>query len=48
MRFEGEVEQRKRGFVVRLPFDPTETFGRVRAPVVVAVNGHAFPTTTMR
>jgi hypothetical protein len=48
MRFEGEVEQRDRGFVVRLPFDPKEAFGRVRAPVVVRVNGHSFRTTTMR
>jgi hypothetical protein len=48
MRFEGELEQRDRGFVVRLPFDPKDAFGRVRAPVVVTVNGHAFRTTTMR
>jgi Bacteriocin-protection, YdeI or OmpD-Associated/Domain of unknown function (DUF1905) len=25
-----------------------QTFGRVRAPVRVAANGHVFPTTTMR
>jgi Bacteriocin-protection, YdeI or OmpD-Associated/Domain of unknown function (DUF1905) len=48
MRFEGELEQRDRGFVVRLPFDPKDGFGRVRAPVVVTVNGHAFRTPTMR
>ena len=48
MRFEAELEPRERGFVVRLPFDPKETFGRVRAPVVVTVNGHSFRTTTMR
>jgi Bacteriocin-protection, YdeI or OmpD-Associated/Domain of unknown function (DUF1905) len=48
MRFEGEVEQRDRGFIVRLPFEPREAFGRVRAPVVVTVNGHSFRTTTMR
>jgi hypothetical protein len=48
MRFEAVVEQRDRGFVVRLPFDPKDAFGRVRAPVVVTVNGHAFRTTTMR
>jgi hypothetical protein len=48
MRFDGEVEQRERGFVVQLPFDPKEAFGRVRAPVVVTVNDHSFRTTTMR
>ena len=48
MRFDAEVEQRDRGFVVQLPFDPKEVFGRVRAPVVVTVNGHSFRTTTMR
>jgi Bacteriocin-protection, YdeI or OmpD-Associated/Domain of unknown function (DUF1905) len=48
MRFDGEVEQRDRGFVVQLPFDPKEAFGRVRAPVVVTVNDHSFRTTTMR
>jgi hypothetical protein len=48
MRFEGEVEPRDRGFVVQLPFDPKEAFGRVRVPVVVTVNDHAFRTTTMR
>jgi hypothetical protein len=48
MRFDGDVEQRNRGFVVQLPFDPKEVFGRVRAPVVVTVNGHSFRTTTMR
>jgi hypothetical protein len=48
MRFEAVVEQRDRGFVVRLPFDPKDAFGRVRAPVVVTVNGHSFRTTTMR
>jgi Bacteriocin-protection, YdeI or OmpD-Associated/Domain of unknown function (DUF1905) len=48
MRFDGEVEQRDRGFVVRLPFDPKEAFGRVRAPVVVTVDDRSFCTTTMR
>jgi hypothetical protein len=48
MRFDGEVEQRERGFVVQLPFDPKEAFGRVRAPVIVTVNDHSFRTTTMR
>ena len=48
MRFEAELEPRERGFVVRLPFDPKDVFGRVRAPVVVTVNGHSFRTTTMR
>ena len=28
-----------------LPFDPKEKFGKVRAPVVVTVNGYAFRTT---
>jgi Bacteriocin-protection, YdeI or OmpD-Associated/Domain of unknown function (DUF1905) len=30
---------------VELPFDPKEAFGKVRAPVVVRVNDHAFRTT---
>jgi len=38
-RFEATVERRGNGHVVRLPFDPKETFGRVRAPVVVTANG---------
>jgi hypothetical protein len=32
MRFAAEVERRDRGFVVQLPFDPKEVFGRVRTP----------------
>jgi hypothetical protein len=48
MRFDAELESRERGFVVQLPFDPKEVFGRVRAPVVVTVNGYSFRTTTMR
>lgn len=28
-----------------LPFDPREKFGKVRAPVVVTINGYAFRTT---
>ena len=47
-RFDASVEQRDRGYVVRLPFDPKKAFGKVRAPVVVTVNDHAFRTTTMR
>jgi hypothetical protein len=47
-RFDATVEQRDRGFAIRLPFDPKIAFGRVRAPVVVTVNDHAFRTTTMR
>jgi Bacteriocin-protection, YdeI or OmpD-Associated/Domain of unknown function (DUF1905) len=47
-RFEATVDRRGSGHVVRLPFDPKEAFGRVRAPVVVTVNEHSFRTTTMR
>jgi hypothetical protein len=47
-RFDAVVEQRDRGYMIRLPFDPKREFGKVRAPVVVTVNGHAFRTTTMR
>jgi len=47
-RFEATVERRGSGHAVRLPFDPKEVFGRVRAPVVVTANGHTFRTTTMR
>ena len=34
--------------MIALPFDAKEAFGRVRAPVRVAVNGYEFRTTTMR
>jgi len=47
-RFDATVEPRGAGHLVRLPFDPKKTFGRVRAPVVVRVNDHSFRTTTMR
>jgi Bacteriocin-protection, YdeI or OmpD-Associated/Domain of unknown function (DUF1905) len=47
-RFGAVVEQRDRGYAIRLPFDPKSAFGKVRAPVVVTVNGHGFRTTTMR
>ena len=47
-RFDAGVEPRGAGHVVRLPFDPKEAFGRVRARVVVRVNDHSFRTTTMR
>jgi hypothetical protein len=47
-QFDAVVERRDRGYVIRLPFDPKSAFGKVRAPVVVTVNGHAFRTTTMR
>jgi bacteriocin resistance YdeI/OmpD-like protein/uncharacterized protein DUF1905 len=47
-RFEATVERSGGGQVVRLPFDPREAYGRVRAPVVVRVNEHSFRTTTMR
>jgi Bacteriocin-protection, YdeI or OmpD-Associated/Domain of unknown function (DUF1905) len=47
-QFDAVVERRDRGYVIRLPVDPKSAFGKVRAPVVVTVNGHAFRTTTMR
>ena len=48
MTFEGRLETRGRGHVVRLPFDVREELGAVRMPVRVTINGHAFRTTTMR
>jgi hypothetical protein len=48
-RFRATVEPAGRGgHLVALPFAADEAFGRVRAPVQVTVNGHAFRTTTMR
>ena len=32
-------------FAIRLPFDPKETFGRTRAPVVVSVGNHSYRST---
>lgn len=31
---------------IELPFDPKEVFGKVRAPVVAAIRGHSYRTTT--
>ena len=33
------------GFFIPVPFDPKETFGKVRAPVKVTVNGYTFRST---
>lgn len=32
-------------FQIALPFDPKQVFGRARAPVVVAINGHRYRST---
>lgn len=32
-------------FEIALPFDPREVFGKARAPVVVAINGHTYRST---
>jgi hypothetical protein len=34
--------------VIPVPFDPVAVFGKVRAPVKVTVNGHAFRSTIAR
>jgi hypothetical protein len=33
---------------IRLPFDPQEAFGKVRAPVVVTIQEHSFRSTVAR
>lgn len=33
------------GCFIRVPFDPREVFGKVRAPVVVALPGHSYRST---
>ena len=48
MRFEATLERRGTGYVVRLPFDVRDAFGKGRAPVRVTVRGHTFRTTTAR
>jgi Bacteriocin-protection, YdeI or OmpD-Associated/Domain of unknown function (DUF1905) len=45
MRFEVEIVDMGRALAFDLPFDPKETFGKVRAPVRVAINGYEFQTT---
>lgn len=42
------VRNERGGTTVEIPFDVAATFGSVRAPVLVTINGFAFPTRTMR
>ena len=44
-RFEAVLEGNGPGVVFELPFDPTEAFGRARAPVQVTIGGFTFRTT---
>jgi hypothetical protein len=46
--FEATVEAAGTSAVLRVPFDPKERFGRVRAPVRVTINGFTFRTTLAR
>lgn len=43
--FRGTVQRHGSAGFIELPFDPRETFGKVRAPVKVTVNGYTFRTT---
>jgi hypothetical protein len=47
-RFDAEILERGSALVVEVPFDVSEQFGRVRAPVRVTVNDYTFRTTVMR
>jgi hypothetical protein len=47
MRFETEVSDIPPSLGFDLPFDPTEAFGKVRAPVRVTINGYEFRTTVV-
>jgi hypothetical protein len=48
VRFEAVLEQHGNGTALVVPVDVPATFGRVRAPVVVTINGHAWRSTLMR
>jgi hypothetical protein len=48
VRFEAVVEQEGSGTFVVVPVDVPAVFGRVRAPVVVTINGHSWRSTLMR
>ena len=48
VRFEAMLERHGSGSAVAVPVDVPEVFGRVRAPVVVTVNGHTWRSTLMR
>ena len=47
-RFQATIETEGSGTFVDVPLDVPAVFGRVRAPVVVTVNGHAWRSTVMR
>ena len=48
VRFEAVLERHGNGTALAVPVDVKATFGRVRAPVVVTVNGHTWRSTLMR
>jgi hypothetical protein len=43
--FKGEVVREGVASYIPLPFDPKAAFGKVRAPVRVTINGHAYRST---
>jgi hypothetical protein len=47
-RFETTIGSEGSGTFIAVPLDVPEVFGRVRAPVLVTVNGHAWRSTVMR
>ena len=47
-RFQATIDTEGSGTFVDVPLDVPAVFGRVRAPVVVTVNGHAWRSTVMR
>src|SRR5919197_4689456 len=48
VRFEGVLEREGSGTFVVVPVDVPAVFGRVRAPVVVTINGHTWRSTLAR
>jgi hypothetical protein len=48
VRFEAVLGVEGSGTFIAVPVDVPALFGRVRAPVVVTVNGHAYRSTVMR
>lgn len=44
-RFQGRIVQEEGKCYIPLPFDPKATFGKVRAPVKVTLNGYSYRST---
>src|SRR5687768_1915208 len=45
--FKATVAAEDENFVVKLPFDPTDVFGKARPPIVITVGDYSFRSTIM-